>query len=126
MFAVCKKKREKSLPKRKDMTLNASLRRHGEARDGGLRDDVSCGESSREIDESTFDVIIIVEVQQIQYIGRVVDIPVVRGEWRLPLSKEPVTSELSWFMDEPTAVTLEEKLALKSLDVVDETRAKWP
>ena len=72
------------------------------------------------------------EVQQILYIGRVVDIPVVRGKWRLLLSREacvflkPVTSELSWFMDESTAVILKEKLALKILDVVDETRATWP
>ena len=73
------------------------------------------------------------EVQQILYIGRVVvDIPVVRGKWRLLLSREacvflkPVTSELSWFMDESTAVILKEKLALKSLDVVDETCATWP
>ena len=29
-------------------------------------------------------------------------------------------------MDESTAVILKEKLALKILDVVDETRAKWP
>ena len=28
-------------------------------------------------------------------------------------------------MDGPTTVILREKLALKSLDVVDETRAKW-
>ena len=28
-------------------------------------------------------------------------------------------------MDGPTAVVLRDKLALKSLDVVDETRAKW-
>ena len=35
-------------------------------------------------------------------------------------------SELSWFMDESTAVIMKEKLALKSLDIVDETRAKWP
>ena len=68
------------------------------------------------------------EVQQILYIGRVVDIRVVRGKWRLLLSREacvflkPVTSELSWFVDESTAVILKEKLALKSLDVVDETR----
>ena len=39
---------------------------------------------------------------------------------------KPVTSELSWFMDESTAVIVKEKLALKSLDVVNETRAKWP
>ena len=32
-------------PWEKVMTLNASLRRSGEARDGGLRDDVSCGEA---------------------------------------------------------------------------------
>ena len=31
-------------------------------------------------------------------------------------------SELSWFMD----VILKEKLALKSLDIVEETRGKWP
>ena len=63
------------------------------------------------------------EVQQILYTGRVVEIPVVRGKWRLLLSREacvflkPVTSELSWFMDESTAVIVKEKLALKSLDV---------
>ena len=72
------------------------------------------------------------EVQQILYIGRVVDIPVVRGKWRLLFSREacvflkPVTSELSRCVDESTAVILKEKLALKTLDVVDETRATWP
>ena len=39
---------------------------------------------------------------------------------------KPLTSKLSWFMDESTAVIPKEKLALKSLDLVDETRAKWP
>ena len=34
------------------------------------------------------------------------------------------TSELSWFMDESTAVILKEKLALKSLDVVNEKQCK--
>ena len=43
------------------------------------------------------------QVQQIQYIGRAVNIPVVRGKWQLLLSREacvflkPVTSKLSWF-----------------------------
>ena len=34
MSVACKKRREKSLPWRKDITLNASLRRRDEARDG--------------------------------------------------------------------------------------------
>ena len=104
------------------MTLNASLRRSGEVRDGGLRDDVSCGEvrerlMSRRLMSST-----LWRFRQILYIGRVVDIPVVRG-WRLLLSREacvflkPVTSDMSWFVDESTAVIVQEKLALKSLDV---------
>ena len=38
---------------------------------------------------------------------------------------EPMTSELSWFMDESTVV-IQKETTSKSLDVVDETRAKRP
>ena len=62
----------------------------------------------REIDETTSATVKLAreQVQQIQYIGRVVDIPVVRGKWRLLLSLlsrdacvflKPVTLKLSWF-----------------------------
>ena len=44
-IVVCKKRREKSLPWRKDMTLTASLRRRDEARDGGSREDIRRGEA---------------------------------------------------------------------------------
>ena len=64
-------------------------------------------------------------VQQIQYIDKVVDIPEsVDDDSDVIEGVNTNTSELSWFMDESTAVILKEKSALKSLDVVNEKQCK--
>ena len=53
-----------------------------------------------------------------------------RGAWMMILTSRMVVDTNVWFVEESTDVILKEKLALESLDIVDETRANearaWP
>ena len=118
-FAVCKERERKVTSVRKDTKSNASQSRC-------VWDDVSCDEARESLSASDVigysmvelpEVINTLELPQIQYVDRVVDLPAGHGRRRL-LSHErlvcpPEACEAT--------VILKEKVALKSWDVIDAT-----
>ena len=71
------------------------------------------------------------QVQQIQYIDRVMDDSSCARKWQLLLSREacvflkPVTSKIELVPWMNSSNDSEGAVGMKSLDLVDETRAKW-